>query len=305
MDADTCQWDDTLLDLFRVPRGVLPEIMPTARPFGCIAPGMPAAGARIAALVGDQQSAAFGQACHSPGMAKNTYGTGSFLLLNTGIERARSRARLLSTVAWRIGEAPPVYALEGSVFVTGAAIQWLRDGLGIIQSAAESGPMAASVSDTAGVTFVPAFVGLGAPHWDPDARGAIVGLTRGATRAHIVRAALEAACFQTRDVLEAMATDVGRSVEAIRADGGMAANDIVMQMQADLAGVPVHRPVVTETTALGAAWLAGIGAGLYGDASDVAALWRPERVFEPGLSEDERDAAYARWTRAVGQVRGG
>jgi len=266
---------------------------------------MPAAGARIAALVGDQQSAAFGQACHSPGMAKNTYGTGSFLLLNTGIERARSRARLLSTVAWRIGEAPPVYALEGSVFVTGAAIQWLRDGLGIIQSAAESGPMAASVSDTAGVTFVPAFVGLGAPHWDPDARGAIVGLTRGATRAHIVRAALEAACFQTRDVLEAMATDVGRSVEAIRADGGMAANDIVMQMQADLAGVPVHRPVVTETTALGAAWLAGIGAGLYGDASDVAALWRPERVFEPGLSEDERDAAYARWTRAVGQVRGG
>lgn len=302
MDADRCAWDPRLLDLFRAPREILPAIRSSAGVLGTCVRSLFGAEIPIAAMAGDQQAAAFGQACVLPGMLKNTYGTGSFLLLNTGERRPRSRARLLGTVAWRIGEDAPAYALEGSVFVSGAAVQWLRDGLGLIASAAETQELAASVPDTAGVTFVPAFVGLGAPHWRPDVRGAIVGLTRGASRAHLVRAALEAACFQTVDVLEAMAADAERPIESLRADGGMAANDVLMQMQADLAGIPVHRPVCTETTALGAAWLAGIGAGVYRDVAQTASLWRPDRVFEPRMSADERLAALDRWRRAVAQV---
>ncbi|MBM3496489.1 MAG: glycerol kinase GlpK, partial [Armatimonadetes bacterium] len=299
MNADTCEWDSEMAAIFGVPQCMLPRIRPTAHAFGETDPSIFGAAVPICALVGDQQAAAFGQACIRPGMAKNTYGTGSFVLLNTGAERSRSRAGLLSTVAWRLGEAPPVYALEGSVFVTGAAIQWLRDGLGIIASAAQTEALAASVGDACGVTFVPAFVGLGAPHWQPDVRGAIMGLTRGTTKAHVVRAALEAACFQTCDVLDALAADAGRPIASIRADGGMAANNLVMQMQADLAGICVERPAETETTALGAALLAGIGSGVLPGEGAAAELWRPDRVFEPRIGTDEREARRRVWRDAV------
>jgi glycerol kinase len=299
MRADACRWDHDLLGLFGVPEAMLPEIQPTAHTFGLTDPDLLGAAVPICALVGDQQAAAFGQACVRPGMVKNTYGTGSFMLLCTGASRRSSKNRLLSTVAWRIGAGLPTYALEGSVFVCGAAIQWLRDGLGIIASAAETEALAASVPDAGGVTFVPAFVGLGAPHWQPDVRGALLGLTRGATRAHIVRAALEAACFQSRDVLEALAGDSGDRIGSIRADGGMARNDLFLQMQADLAGVPVERPAETETTALGAALLAAIGAGLIADEDQAATLWRPDRVFEPRMTADERESRYEAWHRSV------
>jgi len=304
MDANRCDWDDELLDLFHVPREVLPEIRPSAWSFGVADRHLLGAEIPIAAIAGDQQAAAFGQACFAPGMVKNTYGTGSFLLMNVGERRMGSEARLLSTVAWQIGQEKPVYALEGSIFVTGAAIQWLRDGLGIIGSANESEALAASVSDTTGVTFVPAFVGLGAPHWRPDVRGAVLGLTRGVTKAHIARAALEAACFQTVDVLDAMAEDAGGPIQVLRADGGMTANELVMQMQADLAGVPVHCPAMTETTALGAAWLAGLGAGIFRNAQELAGLWKAGRQYEPRMSADEREANLRRWRTAVRQVCG-
>jgi glycerol kinase len=299
MHADTCAWDPELLDLFRVPASILPVICPTSHPFGETEARLFGAPIPVCALVGDQQAAAFGQACISPGMAKNTYGTGSFLLMNTGPKRCSSANRLLSTVAWKIGDEPVAYALEGSIFVTGAAIQWLRDGLGIIAAAAETEQIAESVPDSGGVTFVPAFTGLGAPHWQPDARGAIFGLTRGASRGHIVRAALEAACFQTRDVLEVLAADAGQPVSALRADGGMAANNLLLQMQADIAGVPVERPAVTETTALGAALLAAIGARGIADVREAASLWRSDRIFEPRISDDERDTRYAVWKQTV------
>ncbi len=302
MDIERLCWDEAMLELFGIPRPILPEILPTAHRYGTATEDLFGSTVPIAALVGDQQSAAFGQACFAPGMAKNTYGTGAFLLLNAGEARPRSSSRLLGTPAYRLGEAAPRYALEGSVFVAGAAVQWLRDGLGIIQTAAEVEALAASVPDTGGVTFVPAFVGLGAPHWRPDVRGMISGLTRGATRAHLARAALEAACMQTVGVLEAMAADASRPIETLRADGGMAANDLLLQMQADLAGIPVHRPQVTETTALGAAWLAGLGAGLYRDTAELAPLWKPDRVFEPTITSDERIGIRDRWRRALGSI---
>ncbi len=305
MDADRCAWDDELMRLFRVPSAVLPAIAPSAHAFGETTREMLGARIPIRALLGDQQAAAFGQACIRQGMVKNTYGTGSFVLMNTGENRRSSAHRLLSTVAWKIGTDPAVYALEGSIFVTGAAVQWLRDGLGIIADAAEIEAMAGTVNDAGGVTFIPAFVGLGAPHWEPDVRGAILGLTRGVSRAHIARATLEAACFQTRDVLEALSRDAMHDVERIRADGGMAANDLFLQMQADLAGVPVERPRVTETTALGAALMAGIGSGLLGTIEDVARSWTPDRLFEPAISDDERESRYAAWQSAVAQLCGG
>lgn len=302
MRADTCTWDEELADVFGVPMPALPRICPTAQLYGEADAGVLGAAVPIGALVGDQQSATFGQACVAPGMVKNTYGTGSFALMNTGERRCLSRNRLLSTVAWQIGDSSPVYALEGSVFVTGAAIQWLRDSLGLIADARETEQIAASVPDCGGVTFVPAFVGLGAPHWRPDVRGAIVGLTRGSSRAHLVRAALEAACFQTRDVLEALAADAGQPVVSLRADGGMATNDLFLQMQADLAGVVVERPAVTETTAMGTALLAGIACGLIGDPHDAARRWKPDRVFEPRIASDEREARYAVWKDAVAMI---
>jgi glycerol kinase len=317
------EWDDELLEIFGVPRSLLPEVWPSSHLYGETLPELLGAAVPIGGVAGDQQAAAFGQACYAPGMVKNTYGTGSFLLMNTGPTPRRSHNRLLTTVAWGLGDwaigslghwespnpitpsphHPTTYALEGSIFVTGAAVQWLRDELGVVRTAAETEALAGTVEDTGGVYFVPAFVGLGAPHWDSGARGAIVGLTRGTGRAHLARAALEAACYQTRDVAAAMQADCGAPLLDLRVDGGMAANSALLQMQADLLGIPVHRPAVTETTALGAALLAGLTAGLYPDMDTLAARWRIERTFAPLMSADRRESLYAGWKRAVERAR--
>ncbi|MFN3596981.1 MAG: glycerol kinase GlpK [Rubricoccaceae bacterium] len=296
-------WDDDLLALFGVPRALLPEVRASSEVYAHASAEALAAPVPIGGIAGDQQAATFGQRCTAPGMAKNTYGTGCFALLQTGTEAVASRHHLLSTVAWRLGAEPPAYALEGSVFVAGAAVQWLRDGLGLIRSADEIEPLAASVPDTAGVHFVPAFTGLGAPHWDAHARGALLGLTRGTTRAHIARAALEGIAFQVADVLEAMARDAGRPVQELRVDGGAACNGLLMQLQADLLGVPLVRPAVTETTALGAAYLAGLAVGFWESEAEIDALWQAEARFEPAVSADERAARRAAWARALARVR--
>jgi glycerol kinase len=259
----------------------------------------------IAGAAGDQQAALFGQACYAPGQAKNTYGTGCFLLLNTGQQAVRSEQGLLTTVAWQLGEGQPAtYALEGSVFIAGAAIQWLRDGLGIIAQAAETEALAGQVPNSGGVYFVPAFVGLGAPYWDSYARGTVVGLTRGTDRRHLVRATLESLCYQSRDVLEAMAGESGIRLEALRADGGAAANNLLMQMQADILGVAVQRPAVTETTALGAAYLAGLATGYWAGLDELQAQWRVDAQFDPAMPAAERDRLYRGWQRAVERARG-
>jgi len=281
-----------------VPADLLPEVRPSSGVFGLTrgVPGLPD-GIPIAGIAGDQQAALFGQGCVRAGQSKNTYGTGCFLLLHTGSRRRLSRAGLLTTVACGPrGEF--AYALEGSVFIAGAAIQWLRDGLGLVKRAAESEALAARVADSGGVVFVPALVGLGAPYWRPDVRGAILGLTRGSTRAHIARAALESLAFQTRDVCDAMARDAGRRVSVLRVDGGATANDLLMQYQADLLGVPVERPAVVETTALGAGLLAGLGVGLWSP-EEVGRARRIERVFKPRKGRAWREAEYARWKKAV------
>jgi glycerol kinase len=280
-------WSEEMAALFGVSLANLPEVVDSSGPIA----------AKVSGIAGDQQAALFGQACTETGMAKNTYGTGSFVLMQTGANRVASRTGMLTTVAWR-REGKLSYALEGAIFVTGAALQWLRDGLGIIASASDAGPLAASVPDTGGVFLVPAFVGLGAPHWDPYARGTIVGLTRGTTRAHLVRAAVEAMAFQTRDVVEAMEKDTGRKLSELRVDGGAAVMDLLCQLQADLLGIPVRRPRHTETTALGAAFLAGLGAGIWGD-RDLAHLWKLDREFEPRMSRDQADSMQSRWRRAV------
>ncbi len=303
MDIATASWSRELADLLGVPSEVLPEVVESS---GVVAETDPDAfgGIRtpVAGIAGDQQAALFGQACLEPGMAKNTYGTGSFVLMQTGERRVASSTGMLTTIAWlRSGRLS--YALEGSIFVTGAALQWLRDGLGVIAAAAEAGPLAASVPDAAGVFLVPAFTGLGAPHWDAYARGAILGLTRGSTRAHLVRAAVEAMAYQTRDVVEAMQADAGSPLRELRVDGGASAMDVLCQFQADLLGIPVRRPVQTETTALGAAYLAGLGAGIWqGDAS-LARLWRLDRDFEPAISRDQADSLQSEWRRAVARTR--
>ncbi|MCC6728328.1 MAG: glycerol kinase GlpK [Chthonomonadales bacterium] len=302
LDARTGCWDDDLLALFGVPRAVLPEVRASSDRFGETLPELLGGRVPVTGILGDQQAACFGQACFEPGMVKNTYGTGSFLLMNTGAEPRASANRLLTTVAWGIGAAR-TYALEGSIFVTGAAVQWLRDELGIVRTAAETEALAGSVPDTGGVYMVPAFVGLGAPYWDSEARGALVGLTRGTGRAHIARAALEAACYQTRDVVDAMQADAGAPLRDLRADGGMAANDLLLRMQADVLGIPVHRPAVTETTALGAACLAGIGAGVYRGIGEVAGRWRAAATFEPRMEESRRAELYAGWRQAVARSR--
>jgi glycerol kinase len=303
LNVDTVDWDDDMLKALGVPRAVLPRLVPSSGVVGeTIDLGWLPAGIPIAGIAGDQHAALFGQACYARGAAKNTYGTGCFALLNTGSTPVRSRAGLLTTLAWRIGAAT-TYALEGSVFIAGAAIQWLRDGLGLIARAAESESLAASVSDTAGVYFVPAFVGLGAPSWDMYARGTIVGLTGGANRAHLVRAALEAIAYQSRDVLEAMATDAGLPIDALRVDGGATANDFLCQFQADILGVPLLRPSVIETTALGAAYLAGLGVGLWPSQEALARQWVVERTFAPAMAEDRRAELYDGWRRAVDRSR--
>jgi glycerol kinase len=296
----TGEWDADLLELFEIPRAVLPEVCASSGIIGecaCVAPGVALAG-----MAGDQHAALFGQACMQPGMVKNTYGTGCFLLMNTGAAPVPSRNGLLTTLAWRRGKNTS-YALEGSVFIGGAVVQWLRDGLGVIRSSAEIEALAASVPDAGGVTFVPAFAGLGAPHWDPRARGTIGGLTRGSTAGHIARAALESIAFQTADVLDAMRADSEIAVQELRADGGAARNDLLLQFQADLIGVPVIRSAISETTALGAAFLAGLATGVWQTESDLARQWRAERVFEPRISPALRAERVREWQAAVARVK--
>jgi glycerol kinase len=299
----TGDWDAKLLRLLDVPREILPEVRSSSEVYGETLAGLFGAPVPIAGVAGDQQAALFGQACLRPGMVKNTYGTGCFLLMNAGDRPAVSRHQLLTTPAWRIGGRTE-YALEGSVFVAGAVVQWLRDGLGLIRSAGEIEALAASVPDSGGVVLVPAFTGLGAPHWDPYARGALLGVTRGTTAAHIARAALEAIAFQVADVLDAMAADSGVPVAELRVDGGATVNDLLMQLQADIAGVPVVRPRIQETTALGAAYLAGLATGVWKDTGDIAERWQVERRFEPAVDRDQAAALRARWNRAVERAKG-
>ena len=300
-DIRALAWDEELCRRLGVPMAVLPRVWPSAGIFAETAAGVLPAGIPVTGIAGDQQAALFGQACVEPGMAKNTYGTGCFALLNTGPTAVGSTRGLLTTVAWSMG-GDTTYALEGSVFVAGAAVQWLRDGLGIITTAAETQALAESVADTGGVYLVPAFVGLGAPYWDPYARGTLVGLTRGTTRAHIARAALEAIAYQSRDVLDTMAREAGMPIRTLRVDGGAAANDFLCQFQSDVLGIEVLRPSVTETTGLGAAYLAGVGAGLW-KTDELARRWKLERRFTPTMTPAARDAAYAGWRRAVERSR--
>jgi glycerol kinase len=281
---------------------MLPEIKPSSCPdcYGMTLPEGPFGGeVPITGALGDQQAATVGQVCFAPGEAKNTYGTGNFMLLNTGTELVRSKAGLLSTVCYQFGEEPPVYALEGSIAVTGSAIQWLRDQLGIISGAAQSEALARQVPDNGGVYFVPAFSGLFAPYWRSDARGAIVGLSRFNTNAHLARAALEAICYQSRDVAEAMAADSGVSLDVLKVDGGVTANELCMQIQADVLGVPVSRPVVAETTALGAAYAAGLAVGFWSGTDELRTNWSESRRWEPTWSLEQREKGYARWKKAV------
>jgi glycerol kinase len=297
-------WDTTLLDALQIPREILPEVRPSSRVYGLTDPvAFLGAELPIAGIAGDQQAALLGQACFVPGMAKQTYGTGGFLLLHTGTTPIPSASGLLTTVAWDLGERTE-YALEGSVFIAGAVIQWLRDGLQLLASAEASEDVGAEVSDTNGVYLVPAFVGLGAPHWDPYARGIIVGLTHSVNRAHIVRAALEAIAYQTRDVLEAMQQDAGLSVSELRVDGGAAANNLLLQLQADILGIPLVRARGVETTARGAAYLAGLATGVWSSQADIAAHWHGEARFNPDMSAARREELYGEWRRAVERAKG-
>lgn len=303
-------WSPELCDLLGVPPHVLPEVRPSSGRFGVTAPDTPGVGGGIpvAGIAGDQQAALFGQACFTPGMTKNTYGTGSFVLMHVGDECPPPVEGLLTTVAWELpdgrGGTTTTYAYEGAIFITGAAVQWLRDGLGIIEHASEIGPLAESIPDTEGVVLVPAFTGLGSPWWDPYARGTIVGISRGTGRAHLARAVVEAMAFQTRDVVDAMAQAAGREVTALRADGGASAMALLLQLQADQLGVPVARPKVMETTALGAAYLAGLAEGFWSSTDDVTANWVLDVEVAPAADRAAADEAYARWKRAVERARG-
>ena len=304
-DIGALDWSDELCTLFDVPRRALPVVMPSSGRFGVTRPEL-AAGLTVpvSGIAGDQQAALFGQACVTPGMTKNTYGTGSFVLTNVGSNLPAPADGLLTTVAWSTGAGQVTYAMEGSIFVTGAAIQWLRDGLGIIGDAAEVGPLAASVPDTGGVALVPAFTGLGSPHWDPYARGTIIGVTRGTTRAHLARAAVEAMAYQSADVVDAISRTSGTTLSEMRVDGGASVMDLLLQLQADLIGVPVRRAAVQETTALGAAYLAGLAEGVWDSPDALDAAWRADATFEPTMDETVRDAALAQWRRAVERSRG-
>ncbi|HKA69579.1 MAG TPA: glycerol kinase GlpK [Actinomycetes bacterium] len=307
MDLATLDWDEQLLGFFEVPAAMLPRIHPSAvtDPYGVTRPGGPV-GAEVAltAALGDQQAATVGQVCFRPGEAKNTYGTGNFLLLNTGEQIVRSTHGLLTTVAYQLLDGPASYALEGAIAVTGSAIQWLRDQLGVIDQVTDSEPLAASVADTGGMYFVPAFSGLFAPYWRSDARGAIVGLSRFNTRSHLARAALEAIGYQTRDVVDAMTADSGVALDLLKVDGGVTANALCMQLQADILGVPVCRPVVAETTALGAAYAAGLGAGFWHSVDELRAHWNEDRRWTPSWSTRQREAGYAGWRKAVERTLG-
>ncbi|SDE50017.1 glycerol kinase GlpK [Rhodospira trueperi] len=300
-DIRTQRWDGDLLALFDIPRALLPEVMDNAADFGVTRPDLLGGAIPITGMAGDQHAAVVGQGCFAPGMIKSTYGTGAFALITMGDTFVESRNRLLTTLAYRL-DGRPTYAMEGAIFVAGAAVQWLRDGLGIIDTAADSEALAASVPDTGGCYLVPAFTGLGAPYWDPDARGALLGLTRDTGRAHIARAALEAQGYQTRDLMEAMTADSGTAPVSLRVDGGLVANDWACQFLADVLDVTVERPAVIETTALGAAWLAGLRVGLYKSLDDLAGRWRPDRAFTPAMAATDRERLYAGWTAAVGRV---
>ena len=291
-------WDEDLLALFRIPASVLPRVVSSAEEVGRTDPAWFGEAVPIAGIAGDQQAATFGQACHSRGMVKNTYGTGCFMLMHAGAQPPVSDNRLLATVGWRVGGRTD-YLLEGSVFMGGATVQWLRDGLGIIEKSSDVEALASSVPDSGGVFLVPAFAGLGAPHWDPYARGTLVGMTRGSNRAHIARAAVEAIAYQSAELLVAMQKDAACPVLEVRADGGAACNNMLMQFQADLLGVPVVRPQVTETTALGAAYLAGLAMGFWQSQDEIAAQWQAERTFHPAIGSDQRAALMERWSRAV------
>ena len=294
----TLDWDDELLRILGVPRAMLPEVRESSCVYGATDPSLFGRAIPIAGIAGDQQAATFGQACFTPGDAKNTYGTGCFMLLNTGEQPVASQHGLLTTIGWGLN-GKVTYCLEGAIFIAGAVVQWLRDGLGLIASSAEVEQLAAQVESTDGVYFVPAFVGLGAPYWDPNARGTIVGLTRGTTKAHLARAALAAMAYQTRDVLDAMQQDSRIPLAALKVDGGASANNLLMQYQSDILNVTVRRPVVQETTALGAAYLAGLAVGFWKDQSDVTANWQLDREFQPQMEAERRDALYTGWKRAV------
>ncbi|MGE5559496.1 MAG: glycerol kinase GlpK [Chloroflexota bacterium] len=301
-DINRLQWDDELLAELHIPDSLLPSVRPSSEIYGMTDPALFGGEIPLAGCAGDQQAALFGQGCFRPGMIKNTYGTGCFLLMNTGERPVESHSGLLTTIAWGI-DGKVEYALEGSIFVAGAAIQWLRDSLGLIASAAESEALARSVPDTDGVYLVPAFTGLGAPYWDMYARGTMVGLTRGSSRAHVVRAALEAIAYQTRDVIEAMAGDSGIPARTLRVDGGATANDFLMQFQSDVLNVPVERPLIRETTALGAAYLAGLATGVWPDRDSIADRWACQRAFTPQLDTERRERLYRGWRRAVERSR--
>jgi len=302
MNLETLQWDDELLSFFNIPRSMLPEIRPSSDPntYGVARwPGPLGGEVPLTGDLGDQQAATVGQVCFAPGEAKNTYGTGNFMLLNTGTELVRSENGLLTTVCYKLGDAPAVYALEGSIAVTGSAVQWLRDQLHVINSAEESESLAATVPDNGGVYFVPAFSGLFAPYWRSDARGAIVGLSRFNTGAHIARATLEAICYQSRDVVDAMAQDSGVHLDVLKVDGGITQNALCMQLQADVLGVPVSRPVVAETTALGAAYAAGLAVGFWKSTDELRENWNESQRWQPSWTDEQRSEGYARWKKAV------
>ncbi|MCP2247770.1 glycerol kinase GlpK [Lentzea aerocolonigenes] len=299
MDLDTLAWDSGIASDMGIPMSMLPEIRSSSEVYGQVRERGALAGVPIAGILGDQQAATFGQACLSPGEAKNTYGTGNFMLLNTGTEKVMSENGLLTTVCYKIGESAPVYALEGSIAVTGSLVQWLRDNLGMIGSAAEIEEHARSVEDNGGAYFVPAFSGLFAPYWRSDARGAIVGLTRFVNKGHLARAVLEATAFQTREVLDAMNADSGVNLTALKVDGGMVVNELLMQFQADILGVPVIRPVVAETTALGAAYAAGLAVGFWKSEDDIRENWAEDKKWEPQMDSARRDSEYANWKKAV------
>lgn len=298
----TRDWDDELLRILGIPRAMLPEVRPTSQVYGQTEAQWFGDPIPLAAMAGDQQAATFGQACFEPGSAKNTYGTGCFLLMNTGRQPVLSRHNLLTTVGWALGDQL-TYCLEGSVFIAGALVQWLRDGLGVLRESAEVETLARSVADNGGVYFVPALVGLGAPYWDPYARGTILGITRGTTAGHLARAALEAIAFQTRDLVEAMQQDAACALAYLKVDGGAAMNDLLMQFQADVLGVEVRRPVVSETTALGAAYLAGLAVGYWSGVDEIARHWALDRCYRPQMPADQRQHRYQRWQAAVARAQ--
>ena len=302
-NVHTLQWDDELLRLFDIPPGLLPSVRSSSEVYGQVSTSLGIEQVPVAGIAGDQQAALFGQMCRTPGMSKNTYGTGCFLLQNIGTSPIRSHQQLVTTVAWQVGGRTE-YALEGSVFIGGAVVQWVRDGLGFVRTAADIEPLAASVADNGGVYLVPAFAGLGAPHWDPYARGTIVGITRGTTAGHIARAALESIAYQVSDLLDAMAADARIPLTELRVDGGAASNNTLMQFQADLLGVPVVRPVVTETTALGAAYLAGLAVGFWPSVDAISGQWKVDRRFEPAMPRGATTALRERWTEALRRSKG-